>query len=199
MRPRRFHCQREIIRRGRVAGDDPGPGRSGVRSLQAPARRGSRPSSRSSSSTAPGSHGVLRKLAEDDAVREFALRALADRKTELDGVESAPVPRGAGRSLAPRPGAGPDRARATGGCRGGRAHHPADLAPRRLADADDEAGASPARPGPGRAAPGACGPWSRSGRSMPAWTRSTAPIARGPFAPCGRCTSRRPSRGSSRS
>ena len=37
-----------------------------------------------------GSHGVLRKLLGDDAVREFALRALADRKTELAGVETAP-------------------------------------------------------------------------------------------------------------
>ena len=37
-----------------------------------------------------GSHGVLRKLAGDEALREFALRALADRKTELDGVEAAP-------------------------------------------------------------------------------------------------------------
>ena len=67
-----------------------------------------------------GSHGVLRKLAGDAAVREFALRALADRKTELAGVEAAPFLRGAGRSLAPRPGAGRDRARATGRRRGGR-------------------------------------------------------------------------------
>ena len=37
-----------------------------------------------------GSHGVLRKLAGDAAVREFALRALADRKTELEGVEAGP-------------------------------------------------------------------------------------------------------------
>ena len=44
-----------------------------------------------------------------------------------------------------------------------------------------------------------CGRWSRSGRSTPAWMRSTAPIARAPSAPCGPCTSRRPSRGSSRS
>ena len=36
------------------------------------------------------SHGALRKLAGDEAVREFALRALADRKTELDGVEATP-------------------------------------------------------------------------------------------------------------
>ena len=38
-----------------------------------------------------GAHGVLRKLAAgDDAVREFALRALADRKTELAGVDTSP-------------------------------------------------------------------------------------------------------------
>ena len=37
-----------------------------------------------------GSHAALRKLAEDAAVREFALRALVDRRTELDGVDSSP-------------------------------------------------------------------------------------------------------------
>jgi putative heme-binding domain-containing protein len=37
-----------------------------------------------------GAHGVLRKLLSDDAIREFALRALTDRKTELGGVETAP-------------------------------------------------------------------------------------------------------------
>jgi putative membrane-bound dehydrogenase-like protein len=37
-----------------------------------------------------GSHGVLKKLLGDDAIREFALRALADRRTELNGVETTP-------------------------------------------------------------------------------------------------------------
>src|SRR5207248_1290238 len=36
------------------------------------------------------SHATLLKLAEDDAVREFALRALTDRKGELDSLESKP-------------------------------------------------------------------------------------------------------------
>jgi putative heme-binding domain-containing protein len=36
-----------------------------------------------------GSHASLRQLAQDDALREFALRALADRKSQLEGVEPA--------------------------------------------------------------------------------------------------------------
>ena len=109
----RFHCQREILRRG--------PSPETTRALTDLASDASKPlHGRVAALFAlkqldgAGSHGVLRKLAGDDAVREFALRALADRKTELDGVEAAPVPRGAGRPLAPRPGAGRDRARATG-------------------------------------------------------------------------------------
>ncbi len=35
------------------------------------------------------SHATLRKLTEDAAVREFALRALADRKSQLAGVDSS--------------------------------------------------------------------------------------------------------------
>jgi putative heme-binding domain-containing protein len=35
-------------------------------------------------------HGVLRKLISDAAVREFAIRALADRKTQLGDVDTAP-------------------------------------------------------------------------------------------------------------
>ena len=122
-----------------------------------PCTGGSRPSSRSSSSTAPGRTASCGSSPSDAAVREFALRALADRKTELDGVDAAPVRRGAGRPLAPGPGAGRDRARAPGGRVGGREPHPPDLAPRGLADADDEAGECPARPGPGRAPPGDAG------------------------------------------
>src|SRR5262249_19763075 len=36
------------------------------------------------------SHAALRKLAEDAAVREFALRALTDRRKELDGLDTKP-------------------------------------------------------------------------------------------------------------
>jgi putative membrane-bound dehydrogenase-like protein len=83
----RFHCQREIIRRG--------PSPETTRALTALASDSARP--------LPGrvaalftlkqidganAHGVLRKLVGDDAVREFAIRALADRKTELAGVEA---------------------------------------------------------------------------------------------------------------
>ena len=194
----RFHCQREILRRG--------PSPETTRALTDLASDASRPlHGRVAALFAlkqvdgAGSHGVLRKLAGDEAVREFALRALADRKTELGGVEAAPF-RAALADPSPRVRAqAADRARAIGRRRGGPRHHPPDLAPRGLADADDEAGAtpSPTRTGPCRTWP--CGPWSRSARSMPASTRSTDRIARGPSAPCGRCTIRRPSRGSSRS
>ena len=35
-------------------------------------------------------HAFLQRLFSDDAVREFAIRALTDRKTELASVETAP-------------------------------------------------------------------------------------------------------------
>jgi putative membrane-bound dehydrogenase-like protein len=85
----RFHCQREILRRG--------PSPETTRALTDLASDASKP--------LPGrvaalfalkqidgakSHGTLLKLTGDDAVREFALRALADRKTELAGVEPGP-------------------------------------------------------------------------------------------------------------
>jgi putative membrane-bound dehydrogenase-like protein len=85
----RFPCQREILRRG--------PSPETTRALTDLASDASR---RLHGRVAAlfalkqvdgtGSHGVLRKLAGDEAVREFALRALADRKTELDGVEAGP-------------------------------------------------------------------------------------------------------------
>jgi putative membrane-bound dehydrogenase-like protein len=85
----RFHCQREILRRG--------PSPETTRALTDLASDASRPlQGRVAALFAlkqvdgTRSHGVLRKLAGDEALREFALRALADRKTELDGVEAAP-------------------------------------------------------------------------------------------------------------
>src|SRR5262249_8004689 len=36
------------------------------------------------------SHKALSKLIEDDAVRQFAMRALTDRKSELKGIDSKP-------------------------------------------------------------------------------------------------------------
>jgi putative membrane-bound dehydrogenase-like protein len=84
-----FHCQREIFRRG--------PAEQTTRALTDLAWDGSRPlHGRVAALFAlkqldgAASHGALRKLAADDAVREFALRALADRKTELGGVDPAP-------------------------------------------------------------------------------------------------------------
>jgi putative membrane-bound dehydrogenase-like protein len=85
----RFACQREIIRRGRSP--------EATRALIALASDGSKPPyGRAAALFAlkqldgKGSHATLRKLAEDASVREFALRALIDRKTELDGVDSSP-------------------------------------------------------------------------------------------------------------
>ncbi len=85
----RFDCQREILRRGRDA--------QTTRALAELATESSRPlHGRVASIFAlkqldgVAAHGVLLKLIGDEAVREFALRALADRKTELDGVEPAP-------------------------------------------------------------------------------------------------------------
>jgi putative membrane-bound dehydrogenase-like protein len=85
----RFHSQREILRRG--------PSPETTRALTDLASDASRPlHGRVAALFAlkqidgVGSHAVLRQLAGDEAVREFALRALADRKSELDGVEPAP-------------------------------------------------------------------------------------------------------------
>jgi putative membrane-bound dehydrogenase-like protein len=83
-----FHRQREIIGRGPspetsrllagVAADPARPLRGRVAALFALKQL-----------DGTGAHSVLRTLV-DDNIREFALRALADRKSELDGVESAP-------------------------------------------------------------------------------------------------------------
>jgi putative membrane-bound dehydrogenase-like protein len=85
----RFDFQREIIRRGRapettrdltaLASDPSNPLHGRVAAIFALKQL-----------DGGGAHGVLRKLLSDDAVREFALRALTDRKTELGGVETAP-------------------------------------------------------------------------------------------------------------
>jgi putative heme-binding domain-containing protein len=84
----RFHSQREILRRGSAAettrlltdlatdASKPVPGR--VAALFALKQLEGK-----------GSHRVLSTLAEDNAVREYALRALADRKTEREDVQLA--------------------------------------------------------------------------------------------------------------
>jgi putative heme-binding domain-containing protein len=84
----RFHCQREILRRG--------PSPETTRALVDLASDPSRPlHGRVAAIFAlkqvdgVGSHGALLKLAGDQTVREFAFRALADRKAELGGVEAA--------------------------------------------------------------------------------------------------------------
>jgi putative membrane-bound dehydrogenase-like protein len=85
----RFHCQREILRRGASP--------EATRALAALASDASRPlhgrvaalfALKQLDGTA--SHATLRQLAGDEAVREFALRALADRKTQLGGVRAEP-------------------------------------------------------------------------------------------------------------
>ena len=74
------------------------------------------------------SHGFLGKLVGDAAVREFALRALADRKTELHGLDAAPF-RAALADPSPRVQAqaliGLGRLETSGRP----PHHPLDLAP----------------------------------------------------------------------
>ncbi len=84
-----FHCQREILRRGASP--------ETTRALTDVASDASRPlhgrvAALFSLKQVDGaaSHGVLCKLVGDEALREFALRALADRKSELGGVEAAP-------------------------------------------------------------------------------------------------------------
>jgi len=84
-----FHCQREILRRG--------PSPEATRALVDLAADSSRPlPGRVAALFAlkqldgAGAHGVLLKLVGDGAVREFALRALADRKTQLPGVKTSP-------------------------------------------------------------------------------------------------------------
>ena len=72
------------------AGDDPRPHRPGIRSLQAPARPRRGPFCTQATRWHRGARRLAEARSSDDAVREFALRALADRKTELGGVETAP-------------------------------------------------------------------------------------------------------------
>jgi putative membrane-bound dehydrogenase-like protein len=83
----RLHSQREILRRGRMA--------TTTESLvklasDAAARLEGRAAALFALKQLDGrdSHPVLRKLVKDAAVREFALRALTDRKKELDGMDT---------------------------------------------------------------------------------------------------------------
>ena len=152
----RFDFQREILRRGRARGDDPRPHRPGIRSLQALARASRGPLR----TQAARRHRGARRLAEAPRRRRRPRVRTPGAGRPQDGARrrrDGPVPRSPGRPLAPGPGAGRDRARATRGCSGGGEPRPPDLAPRRLADADDEARECPARPGPGPAPPGHAG------------------------------------------
>ncbi len=171
----RFHCQREILRRGRSP--------ETTLALTELALGASRPVYGRVAAlfalkqlSGAASHEVLRKLAADAAIREFALRRWPTARRSLP--ESRPR-RFARRFSIRRPasGAGFDRARAIGRHRSGSQHHPLDLARRGRADADEEAGERPARPGPGGAAPGRSGPG---------------------LAPRGRCLCRRDRRTASR-
>jgi putative heme-binding domain-containing protein len=83
-----FNCQREIIRRGRA----PETTRALVELASDSAKpRHARAAALFALKQLDGveSHSTLKKLAGDATVREFALRALADRKTQLDGLDSA--------------------------------------------------------------------------------------------------------------
>jgi putative membrane-bound dehydrogenase-like protein len=81
-----FHCQRELLSRG--------PSTESTRSLADLASDASKPLHARVAAlfalknlNGSASHTVLRKLVADGAVRELALRALADRKTQLEGVD----------------------------------------------------------------------------------------------------------------
>jgi len=85
----RFHCQREILRRG--------PSAETTRALVGLASDAARPlhgrvAALFALKQLDGnrSHAALLTLAADEAVCEFALRALADRKTQLGGVPTGP-------------------------------------------------------------------------------------------------------------
>src|SRR5262249_8691294 len=85
----RLHSQREVLRRGRQAQPS--------RALTSLAPHAAAPLSGRVAALftlkqldGKDSHPALLKLAEDDAVREFALRALTDRKRELDSLEIKP-------------------------------------------------------------------------------------------------------------
>ncbi len=84
----RLHSQREILRRGRnaeataalvkLASDGTAPLEGRAAAIFALKQLGKE------------SHPTLLKLAEDATVREFALRALTDRKKELSGLDAKP-------------------------------------------------------------------------------------------------------------
>lgn len=85
----RLHSQREILRRGRK--DET------TKVLVALASDGKAPLEGRAAAiftikqlNGPGSHQALLKLLADARVREFALRALTDRKQELGGLETKP-------------------------------------------------------------------------------------------------------------
>jgi putative membrane-bound dehydrogenase-like protein len=86
----RFHAQGEILRRG--------PGAETTKALLALAASSttsleSRVAAIFTLKQLDGakSHAALVELAQDEALREFALRALTDRKTQLEGVSAAPL------------------------------------------------------------------------------------------------------------
>ncbi len=193
----RFHCQREILRRG--------PSPETTRALTDLASDASKPlhgrvAALFALKQVDGvkSHGALRKLTGDEAVRAFALRALADRKTELGGVEAAPF-RAALADPSPRV-----RAQAV-------------IALGRLGDVGAAPGLIPltsrpegstmpttrpvqAQPDPDRAIPHLAMRALVSLHAVDACLDAIdGPHREGALRACGRCTIRRPSRGSSRS
>ena len=154
---------------------------------------GSRPSSPSSSSTARA-RTRLRKLADDEAVREFALRALADRKTELDGVEPSPF-------IAALADASP-RVRAQALIASGawatsrRRHSIIPLTARPEGSPMPTTRPVQAQPDPDRVVPHLAVRALVKLRAVDACLEAIdGPHREGPSAPCGPCTSRRPSKG----
>jgi putative membrane-bound dehydrogenase-like protein len=94
----RLHAQREILRRGRKA-------ETSAALVKLASDANASPEGRVAALFAlkqldgKDSHPALLKLAEDPAVREFALRALTDRKSELGGLDAEPFLKALGDEL----------------------------------------------------------------------------------------------------
>ncbi len=84
----RLYAQREILRRGAKATFNPGLETMAVSNASIPARVAAIFTLRQMSGTA--SHAALLRLAKKDALREFALRALADNKLEKSSIPTQP-------------------------------------------------------------------------------------------------------------
>ncbi len=84
----RLHAQREILRRGKIRGLVEGLKQIAESKFAVPLRVASIFTLKQL--LGPDSHSTLMGLLKDEAVREYALRALADRRSEMVGVSAGP-------------------------------------------------------------------------------------------------------------